>query len=219
VPGLSGRRIVVRARSGRRQRSWLLYPATLRRHASLRTGQSVNVLAFVAVRLTPGSRPGRRSDQRYLRDECERQCAVICAGWSRHCLRRFRNRSRDFCRRPHPGRPPSRAGARWSGKADRRGRTLLCNSLAGLRRASDGSSRGRRANTAMQRSASPNERQARDILDSHALAVSRLHLFLQCVNAGQGTPRQFLIAGTTAAVPTRGTKAITASLAASEGEP
>ena len=169
MPGLSGRRIVVRARSGRRQRSWLLDPSL-----------------DLALRAR---------------------------------LRRFRNRSRDFCRRPHPGHPPSRARARWLGRADRRGRTLLCNSLSGLRRASAGSSRERRANTAMQRSASPNERQARDILDSHALAVSRLHLFLQCVNAGQGTQRQFLIAGTTAAVPTRGTKAITASLAASEGEP
>ena len=38
--------------SGGRQRSWLLDPATLRRRASLRTCQYVNVLAFVALRLT-----------------------------------------------------------------------------------------------------------------------------------------------------------------------
>ena len=35
----------------------LLGPATLRRHASLRTCQYVNVLAFVAARLTHGPRP------------------------------------------------------------------------------------------------------------------------------------------------------------------
>ena len=35
----------------------LLDPATLRRRASLRTGQYVNVLAFVAMRLTHGPRP------------------------------------------------------------------------------------------------------------------------------------------------------------------